>query len=104
MHSSFYALEGAIETHRKLCVLKDYLYINMVYICKRCVFGRGCWQVYRINSSGHGRHPDLRQGVKEDMVQPSPGGTLVGTSVLGAICSEREFELMPPNGEWEPLQ
>lgn len=104
MHSSFYTLKEATETHRKSCVLKDYLHIKPVYICKRHVFGRGCWQAYRINNSGDGRHPGLRQGVKEDMVQPTPGGTLVGNTVLGAICSKREFELMPSNGEWEPLQ
>lgn len=105
MHSSFYTLKGAIETHRKLCVLKDYLRIKKVHICKRPVFGRGRWQAYRINSSGDGRHPGLRQGVKEDRGQPAPGGGFGGGStVRGVICSKREFELMPPNGEWEPLQ
>lgn len=104
MHSAFYALKGAIETHRKRCALKDYLHIKMLYICRRRGFGRGRWEACRINISGDGRHPGLGEGVTEDMVQPPPGGTLVGTTVLGAISSKREFELMPPNGEWEPLQ
>lgn len=76
----------------------------MVYIYTRHVIVAGCWQTYGSNSSGNGQHPGLRPAVQEDAVQPTPGGTLVESAVLVAFCSKREFELMPPNGEWGPLQ
>lgn len=35
--SAYAVLKRAIETPRKFCVLKDYLHIKMVCICKRHV-------------------------------------------------------------------
>ncbi|KAF2977575.1 hypothetical protein EK904_000328 [Melospiza melodia maxima] len=64
---------------------------------KYCEMGRR--QTYRINSSTDGQHPALKQGVKEDMVQPTRR-----KSLMGPICSKIELELMPPNGEWESLR
>lgn len=100
MRSSFYTLKGAMETHRKLCVLKYYLHIKMVYICKKHVFGKGRWQAYRINSSGDGRHPARDKKWKKTVNSRRDFG---GEHSPCSNLLQEGFELMPPNGEWEPL-